>query len=661
MHYVNPFELLGISNDIISPAEVNKARKKLLTEIELSDTNSIVYHDHALTKSDCIRAIDDLDNKDEKDFHFFIYQKKSLLRFLTKGDLFLFENYQTESIYKLQEFLEFISPYFSRMYDKVLSQNFKANLEEKVKRIVAIKPITTDNYISKCYQSTYTFLRDIDNEISDIVRDTEDEKITFSTDKFSDRIETSLKKIHVPLINVLPNYFQGLRNQLASSIRNLARNFNNKPYENYRVAFRIIEIANNISTDGLAKQTITKGYYTIKGNYEGDVKNINPGTGTKVSNPVIIWAGKINQIDIITRGIENGTSKYIALNFVTLESSISEIVDLPTLNSLTDQEIKNRVADSLRLLSVIINNKPYNNYRIAFSIISIANKVYTAGTVKEKILNAYNVISKNYSDLISPKTAYTPNFTVNPSGTNPKTFTTTTYKNDSKDSRLGCVILIGIGIIIFIISNIGKCNNSSTSYNPTTYTPTPSTDPALAVDSTSVTVDTSMIVPSPDQNQILTEPTLTPVLMSNGNITGCPAIKAKYNNELDNYLLITVGSNADVAVKLIDFETERCIRYVYINKNSTYRIRNIPEGRYYVKIAYGENWAVENGKEKCEGKFTSNALYKKGEEILDYNISYGYDGRYQVPSFSLKLDVIYDTDNMNRFNSNTISPDDFYK
>lgn len=149
------------------------------------------------------------------------------------------------------------------------------------------------------------------------------------------------------------------------------------------------------------------------------------------------------------------------------------------------------------------------------------------------------------------------------------------------------------------------------------------------------------------------------VYVSNGELSDCNEIKPKYNKGLDNKLLITVGSNASVAVKLINISNEKCIRYVFINKNSTYSIRNIPEGRYYLKIAYGDDWSIMDRQLNCTGRFTKNALFEKGEDILDYNLVYSGND-YRVPSFSLKLDVIITEERMNSFNTDKINENDFY-
>ena len=108
-------------------------------------------------------------------------------------------------------------------------------------------------------------------------------------------------------------------------------------------------------------------------------------------------------------------------------------------------------------------------------------------------------------------------------------------------------------------------------------------------------------------------------------------------------------------------EKNQTIRYVYIHKNTTFTLTKIPEGKYYLKIAYGEKWGVVAGESNCKGRFTENSLCKKGTEILDYNIIHYSDGRYQVPSFSLSLNVVFiKDDNSNKFDTDKIPENDFY-
>jgi hypothetical protein len=144
----------------------------------------------------------------------------------------------------------------------------------------------------------------------------------------------------------------------------------------------------------------------------------------------------------------------------------------------------------------------------------------------------------------------------------------------------------------------------------------------------------------------------------NGQLPSCYNFISQFGS-VNNYLEVKVGSNTDVVIKVMNLENNSCIRYVFINSGTTYQLKNIPEGQYYLKIAYGENWFSKVENEQCIGKFISNPMYEKGEDILDFRIQHSNDG-YSVPSFRLELDVIK-SNISNSFNSQNISEDEFNK
>jgi hypothetical protein len=154
---------------------------------------------------------------------------------------------------------------------------------------------------------------------------------------------------------------------------------------------------------------------------------------------------------------------------------------------------------------------------------------------------------------------------------------------------------------------------------------------------------------------------------STGNTPNCFNFSPRYDYSLDNQLQVIVSANTDVVLKLINYNTGKCIRYVYIRSGTTFSIRNIPEGKYYTKIAYGRDWRQKVINGQCVGKFVHNALYKKGEDILDFNRvfegviiegEYEYTN-YSIPSFSLSLDVTATDFDTNKYNTNAISEDEF--
>ena len=141
-----------------------------------------------------------------------------------------------------------------------------------------------------------------------------------------------------------------------------------------------------------------------------------------------------------------------------------------------------------------------------------------------------------------------------------------------------------------------------------------------------------------------------------GEMPDCYNFKPIYSS-IDNYLKVDVGNNTDVAIKVINAKTDVCIRFVYINSNSSFKIKNIPEGIFYLKIAYGKDWYMKNENGKCVGKFTSGALYEKGQDLMDFNVQKTSTGE-SIPYYELKLDVVT-TDFNNAFDTKNISEDEF--
>lgn len=157
---------------------------------------------------------------------------------------------------------------------------------------------------------------------------------------------------------------------------------------------------------------------------------------------------------------------------------------------------------------------------------------------------------------------------------------------------------------------------------------------------------------------------------SSGDSPDCVNITPKYDYSLDNFLKVVVGSNTDVVIKLMNVKKraeDKCIRAVYVRSGETYKIKNIPEGKYYLKIAYGKDYRQQIVEDKCYMKFIKNALYEKGTRILDFNkvqkpntkIGNNIYENWDVPSFELSLDIKYSDLDMNSFNSNEISEADF--
>ena len=145
--------------------------------------------------------------------------------------------------------------------------------------------------------------------------------------------------------------------------------------------------------------------------------------------------------------------------------------------------------------------------------------------------------------------------------------------------------------------------------------------------------------------------------LSNGSMPSCYNFVPDFDRSIDNYLIINVGSGTDVVAKLMNSNTGTCVRYVFINRSTSYTVRNIPEGKYYLKLAYGKEWLSKIENNQCVGRFLKNPLYEKGTDILDYNFINETDG-YSIPSYEISLDIVSSSVN-NSFSTSNISASEF--
>ena len=61
--------------------------------------------------------------------------------------------------------------------------------------------------------------------------------------------------------------------------------------------------------------------------------------------------------------------------------------------------------------------------------------------------------------------------------------------------------------------------------------------------------------------------------IKNGQLSSCYNFKPK-KGDVDNSLEVFVGSGTDVSIKIMNSNTNKCVRYVFINSGSTYSINN---------------------------------------------------------------------------------------
>ncbi len=146
-----------------------------------------------------------------------------------------------------------------------------------------------------------------------------------------------------------------------------------------------------------------------------------------------------------------------------------------------------------------------------------------------------------------------------------------------------------------------------------------------------------------------------------GETPQCLNIVPEFDYKMDNHLKIkNEGSETEAVVKLIKIDNpdgdEVTYRIAFIKAGDNHDMKNVPAGKYYLKIAYGQEWKETSLGGRCTGKFTKNAQYEKGEDIVDFTPIRTSAGT-ELPSYELSLDVNHN--GSNGLDTDDISEDEF--
>lgn len=104
----------------------------------------------------------------------------------------------------------------------------------------------------------------------------------------------------------------------------------------------------------------------------------------------------------------------------------------------------------------------------------------------------------------------------------------------------------------------------------------------------------------------------------------------------DNYFDIHIGKGFSVAIKIVNANSNKCIRYVFVPEGETITVTQIPQGRYYLKLAYGKDWMEFADGNSIKGKFSSSPFFERSTSSYDF----GKKNSQSFVNYSLELNVI---------------------
>jgi hypothetical protein len=577
MQYINPIEILGLSNvsdtASIDNELVRKAKRKLFADIDLSDNGLFEYYGLLLTKGDCEKVVDELSNNDLKEFYLYLSSNKKLNNFLVNGNENVFTNFKQDSIFKLPEFVKFISPYYAPKFDKALLNAFENEDAEQTKSILKTSFLISQSEINIAYKSLSNNIQNRIDIIAEIKRDIKNEESVYDEDDIDEVVDLVVKNFPSEILNCLPNYFQSQILKIANEINYLNVVIWDN-FDNTQVCNDLLEHVLTLNIGGLDKPTFQKNYEIVRKKNQERIEQ-------EKNAPILRkYAGYLIQTKIKLKEIEDKTTTPTTLlSWVNSSISINDVNNLPTVFD----EIKNQVALSLRAMSVEVLNS-FSNIDVSIDLINKANNI--TGLKSETIDNLQDAKKqltalKTKIDLakLARQRASTP------TQTRPVERPTNT-SSKSNESNAGVWIILAV-VTIGIIVWVNTIKSSSNDYPTETESYTaPATPPDNSYSNDNSTTTTTNEYTPPVESQYKGNQ------LNDGAspFTSCFG-KGIYNGNAT--LTIKNGGNSDAIICLYSIADDRTIRNEYVQKNSIFTMSNIAQGEYKIRVFYGNDWNPE--------------------------------------------------------------------
>lgn len=253
MQYISPFDGLGIPIDgNFDKAALNLAKKRLLAELELADSTTILRGAVELTKDDIIDEFDKIGSKKIKYwyFHQLIARDKVLLNFVQNRYWDAQKRILNEPHYESKTFIKFISPYFSESYKYLIIKYLASAEPDKLKDVLNMTPLfmTKRNY-KFLWFSVYSFIDNLIYKFNSIIKNEYDNP-TY------EKLESYQTEDFMKCLNLLPADFSELRSKYAEFLLGFSSYIWN--YEDRQNAIEIIENAQLINVSFRTERLLQK-------------------------------------------------------------------------------------------------------------------------------------------------------------------------------------------------------------------------------------------------------------------------------------------------------------------------------------------------------------------------------------------------------------------
>ncbi|MCH3883390.1 hypothetical protein [Tenacibaculum aquimarinum] len=395
MVYINPIEILELKDKEVNEIDssiIKKSKRRLFADIDLSDSGFYEYNGQKLTKSDCERAIEELEDKNKIEFYSHLSTNIELNKFLANGSNELLNSLKQESIYKLPDFVDFISPFFSAKIDHILLKSFQNKDLELFSSALRAEYLISKNDLNKAYKSLGNEIQQRITATDKLTNEIKEEESNYTDDNIDNVINVIQNRFPSEFLNKLPIYFQSQINKIAASINFLQLNVWNE-FNTTSVPLSLLEYLLELNIESVSKPTFEKNYNIVKKKHEERIEQ-------EKNAPLIKeWAKILISIQSKVDDVENETLKANdALSFVKSSFDLSELNNLPSFAN----EIRTQIGYSIRSMSIASWNKQ-SDIKNALALINYSLSINVNETAKSKFQqdkNELEELEKKYKGVL---------------------------------------------------------------------------------------------------------------------------------------------------------------------------------------------------------------------------------------------------------------------
>lgn len=235
-------EYIGWLKDNLDSKTIQKSKKNLLQEIDLEDGIVSWLGGAHIDKSRALKCCEELNDEVLKKYHFLIFQDKSLLSFLTKGnvDHFLVESESSICLLKTLDndpkFREWVGDYFVKQYDRVLSRALDGQNLNIIECLLDGRRWVSQAQEYGCFENPRRVIDRLLQPLRDIA-----EASDVTKPSYADIEKIVEKSLLLPKLNMLPLFFEAHQDEAVKSLRGIAVTCVNQ-YDDTELSSKILKL-----------------------------------------------------------------------------------------------------------------------------------------------------------------------------------------------------------------------------------------------------------------------------------------------------------------------------------------------------------------------------------------------------------------------------------